>query len=396
MINFLIGEVKIKVKGGKWEDAKLGIKLYSHDRIKTGNESEVELLLPDNNIIKLLENTELEIIELSENLNTGAKINKLKDEIGRIIVNVKKFSKGRDLFEINTDIAVAGVRGTIFEVNVKNDKTTVVSVIEGEVEVIAYKIKGKPRQIIKGCKKVIVKPKEPPSEPFPLKPDEIKFIKEKISEVRWKRIQKEETFSEQPFQIIITSPDKRTWNTPRKGAIIEGIVKNEVKVVKVTVNGESAQILRVFKDGKFIENEWKFRKYIKLQNPFKNKIVIKAVDAKGREAKYEFELMGLQGIPEFYEVDKLPKPLKIVPPVYPKEYEEKKKEGVVFLIFKIDTTGEVKDVFLLETNLDSIFVKAAIDAVKQWKFKPAFKSGKKVPVWMEQPIEFKNKNNDGR
>ncbi len=115
---------------------------------------------------------------------------------------------------------------------------------------------------------------------------------------------------------------------------------------------------------------------------------IEKTDFTGKEALLTPEL---QKIPEFYAVEVKPKLVKYVPPKYPELGREAGIEGTVVLRFIIDTTGRVRKVMVVETDLDESFVKAAIEAVKKWRFRPAMMFDKKVPVWMEQPIEFRLK-----
>ena len=78
-----------------------------------------------------------------------------------------------------------------------------------------------------------------------------------------------------------------------------------------------------------------------------------------------------------------------VAPKYPEEARKEKIQGVVTLeafIEKDGTVGEVTSV----TEGDPRLVKAAIEAVKQWKFKPAVtKSGQAVKVKTTLTINFK-------
>ncbi|MCY3682591.1 MAG: M56 family metallopeptidase [Gemmatimonadetes bacterium] len=90
---------------------------------------------------------------------------------------------------------------------------------------------------------------------------------------------------------------------------------------------------------------------------------------------------------EFYMVEVKPKVLHAVKPVHPKEALRDSLEGKVFLKFMVNLDGSVSDVRVLRGT--EVFRQAAIDAVSQFRFKPAEHNGKPVAVWMTQPVSFR-------
>ena len=90
---------------------------------------------------------------------------------------------------------------------------------------------------------------------------------------------------------------------------------------------------------------------------------------------------------EFYMVEVKPKVLHSVKLVHPEEALRDSLEGKVFLKFRVNVDGSVSDVRVLR-GLE-VFHQAAIDAVSQYRFKPAEHNGKVVPVWMTQPLSFR-------
>ena len=89
---------------------------------------------------------------------------------------------------------------------------------------------------------------------------------------------------------------------------------------------------------------------------------------------------------EYKEVEVKPQLIDTVPPVYPLIARKAGLTGKVFLKFTVNVDGSVSDVSVLKGK--AIFQKAAIDAISQFRFKPAEHNGKVVPVWMTQPIDF--------
>ena len=89
---------------------------------------------------------------------------------------------------------------------------------------------------------------------------------------------------------------------------------------------------------------------------------------------------------EFFRVEVKPKVMHSVKPVHPDEALRDSLEGKVFLKFMVNEDGSVSDVSVLRGQ--EVFHQAAIDAVLQFRYKPAEHNGKVVPVWMTQPISF--------
>lgn len=78
--------------------------------------------------------------------------------------------------------------------------------------------------------------------------------------------------------------------------------------------------------------------------------------------------------------------IKMVAPVYPRRARKKKIEGVVFLKAKITRDGDVVDLSVVSG--DPLLVQAAIDAVKQWKYRPYLQDGKPVEIDTEIKVNF--------
>ncbi len=90
------------------------------------------------------------------------------------------------------------------------------------------------------------------------------------------------------------------------------------------------------------------------------------------------------------EIDQRPRPLVQVAAAYPSEMRARKAEGVVTLIFVVDETGRVVNP-RVEKAAYPEFEKPALEAVRQWKFEPAIKGGKRVSCRMRVPFRFQPK-----
>ncbi|MEN3014205.1 MAG: FecR family protein [Endomicrobiia bacterium] len=112
--------------------------IYKEDKIKTFSLSFVELLFENGVALRIEENCLLDIkkfIVTPDKYKTKTKI-LLKVHEGSLIVDSFVFKDEYQLeaLHIFTPTTVVSVRGTIFYVSVKDDKSTNIAVFEGEVE----------------------------------------------------------------------------------------------------------------------------------------------------------------------------------------------------------------------------------------------------------------------
>jgi len=79
--------------------------------------------------------------------------------------------------------------------------------------------------------------------------------------------------------------------------------------------------------------------------------------------------------------------IKKVQPVYPPNALRMRAEGTVKLTATVSTTGNVTDVKAISG--EALLTQAAMDAVKQWKYKPYLLNGDPVEIKTEVTINFK-------
>jgi protein TonB len=75
-----------------------------------------------------------------------------------------------------------------------------------------------------------------------------------------------------------------------------------------------------------------------------------------------------------------------VPPVYPPIAIQAKRDGTVVLEAVIDETGTVRDVTVLRSV--PLLDRAAIDAVRQWRYSPTKLNGIPVAIIMTVTVTF--------
>ncbi|MEO8659950.1 MAG: energy transducer TonB [Bryobacteraceae bacterium] len=83
-----------------------------------------------------------------------------------------------------------------------------------------------------------------------------------------------------------------------------------------------------------------------------------------------------------------PVPIFKVEPEYSEEARKAKFQGTVLLSIVVDETGKTRDIKVLRTlglGLDE----KAIEAVMKWRFRPAYKDGKPVPVAANVEVNFR-------
>lgn len=112
-------EVFVKNRAGEWVPAQDGMVILPGDEVKTATGSSVEVILDGGQVghITVREGSVFKILEASTNSATGDKKTLLDLAVGKILVKAEAL-KGNSKFEVKTPTAIAGVRGTLFEVEV--------------------------------------------------------------------------------------------------------------------------------------------------------------------------------------------------------------------------------------------------------------------------------------
>jgi len=131
-LTFEVGSiVQVKHTGGSWVDAEDKMDLFESDSVKTGDDSTATIVLFKGSIVRLDSNTEITLKKIIDDEETSVTI---EQGAGRTWSTIQGIS-GMDNYEVETPTAVASVRGTSFDVNITEEGITIVSVINGSVEV---------------------------------------------------------------------------------------------------------------------------------------------------------------------------------------------------------------------------------------------------------------------
>ncbi len=85
--------------------------------------------------------------------------------------------------------------------------------------------------------------------------------------------------------------------------------------------------------------------------------------------------------------DERPMPVKSVAPMYPEAMRRDHVSGIVMLRVVIDENGDVVERTVAKSSRPE-FEAPALEAVQQWKFKPAKRAGMAVKATVTIPLKF--------
>jgi TonB family protein len=85
----------------------------------------------------------------------------------------------------------------------------------------------------------------------------------------------------------------------------------------------------------------------------------------------------------------------LAPPKYPADAAANRITGKVVLIVDVAADGSVTDARVEKSEPAGVFDQASLDAVKNWKFKPAVENGKPVAGRVRVPVNFAMDRDEG-
>lgn len=107
------------------------------DEIRTGAGTAAEIVIDNQSVLRLRENSRLRLLGVQDSAVTGGRKagTRVALETGALWVKVRKWAGPLVGFEVRLPSTIAGVHGTIFEASVGPDSTESVYVVEGVVAV---------------------------------------------------------------------------------------------------------------------------------------------------------------------------------------------------------------------------------------------------------------------
>ncbi len=86
--------------------------------------------------------------------------------------------------------------------------------------------------------------------------------------------------------------------------------------------------------------------------------------------------------------DRDPQPVRSPAPRYPREAQRRRESGTVLLRVHVGIDGEPRSIDLVEGSGSRSLDRAAVDAVRRWRFDPAMRGGQAVEGVIQVPITF--------
>ena len=135
-VTFLRGKAEVLSKGQTaWTLLTVGSVLSSDDEVRTGEKARIEIQLPDRSILRFDQQTTFKMKAVLFDTQEGSRDVKVEMAAGKTWANVRKVFGSKKTFEVASANAVAGVRDTIWRMDVGSDRSTLIRVYEGSVEV---------------------------------------------------------------------------------------------------------------------------------------------------------------------------------------------------------------------------------------------------------------------
>jgi hypothetical protein len=135
-VSLLEGDVWLKKEGkGPEQPIEKGRRVFAGDVVRTGDGSRLELELPEGSFLRFDENTSFTVMASAYQQAEESRDIRIRMILGKAWARVSRLFKGRGRFALETPTAVAGVRGTTYRLNLEKDRSAVVKVYDGEVEV---------------------------------------------------------------------------------------------------------------------------------------------------------------------------------------------------------------------------------------------------------------------
>ena len=166
LVTFVKGFADLYIRAsGEWKELRLNDRIGQGSRIRTGDESTIEITFEDDASLLLRSNTSLDLASIQKK-STFHRLYILFLDIGRTISKVRRITGKEPRFEIHTPSAVAAARGTEFRASVDVKATTRCEVLKGTVGV-----EGRKQAVeVREGEGTIIRKDEPPIEPKKLLP----------------------------------------------------------------------------------------------------------------------------------------------------------------------------------------------------------------------------------
>jgi hypothetical protein len=135
-VSFLEGSAEVLPDGkNAWHSVRVGDTLKGGDEVNTGSKARLEIFLPDYSVVRFAGNSNFKILQMEAGDNYGPGNIKFHLAVGKTWAKVSRVMGKGSQFELQCENAVAGVRGTVYRMNVEEDKSALIRVYDGWVYV---------------------------------------------------------------------------------------------------------------------------------------------------------------------------------------------------------------------------------------------------------------------
>ena len=134
-VSALEGRAQRTRAGGGRSELRIGAAVAQGDVLETAQDARLEILFGDASVLRLGPAAKLQLVEAHFGGARGARKLSARLFFGKLWAKVTAAIHGEQRFQVETENAVAGVRGTTFRVDANRDRTVLVRVYEGEVAV---------------------------------------------------------------------------------------------------------------------------------------------------------------------------------------------------------------------------------------------------------------------
>ena len=135
VVTMLDGKAQVTSKGHPATSLKKSDTVHKGQEIRVGERSRLELRFPDGTIMRFAERSVIKMDDLAFDAKNKSKKVRVDMERGKLWASVRKLVSSDSKVEVKTVNAVAGVRGTVYRVNVEDDSSALVKVYDGSVYV---------------------------------------------------------------------------------------------------------------------------------------------------------------------------------------------------------------------------------------------------------------------
>jgi hypothetical protein len=135
-VSYLKGSAEVLETGKEsWGPLKLTDILEDGDQVRTQDGAQMELTLTDNSRLRFAGNSEFKVVRTEAGTSSTPRDVNVHLKLGKAWASVTKALGTKGTFTVSCDQAVAGVRGTVYRMDVESDRSALVRVYDGTVHV---------------------------------------------------------------------------------------------------------------------------------------------------------------------------------------------------------------------------------------------------------------------